>query len=115
MGLLNIIKQRPNNQKSIFSIITALVLTFFIVALWFSFSNNFSDNEAGKNNDKLSSISPWQMIKEEFSKTFSFFGAGISNSASSSPVIVEVIPDNQTISTSTATSTKVSTTSKNKI
>jgi len=111
MGFLNIIRQKSDSQKSLFSIVTALVLTFFVVALWFSFSNNSSDDQV--NNDKLSSISPMQVIKEEFSKMFSVFDSNISDSASSSPIIVEIVPDLATSSgTSTKSNTEISTTSK---
>jgi hypothetical protein len=96
MGILENIKQRPDNQKKFFSLVLALVLTLFIIGFWFSFMNNSSDNKtASGGSDKLSSVSPWQVIKDEFSKAFSGFSTDLSSTTeSSSTVPVEVVNDN---------------------
>ena len=105
------IRQRPDNQKKFFALITALILTLIIVGFWFSFSNNSSENQiAGGNQDKLSSLSPWQVIKDEFSKAFSGLNNEISDQASTSPIVTEVIPEDLSTSTgSTTTDTAVNT------
>ena len=69
MTILNNIKKRPDNQKKFFSLVLALVLTFFIVGFWYSFTSDSSVNKkTGESENKLSSVSPWQIIKDEFSK-----------------------------------------------
>jgi hypothetical protein len=73
MGILNNLKQKPDNQKKIFSLVTAIILTLVIVVVWFSFTDNSVDNNFVSEGNKLSSISPIQLIKEEFSKAFSGF------------------------------------------
>jgi hypothetical protein len=70
MGILTKIRQRPDNEKRIFSFVTAGVLTIIIFVVWLSFSNSASNTQT-ENPDKLSSISPLQVIKDEFSKAFS--------------------------------------------
>ena len=105
MGILTIIRQRPKNQKKVFSFVTAIVLTFFIVGIWFSFSKNSDEKLAGEKKDTLSSISPIQMIKDEFSKAFSNLSEETSDLESSSTVQVEVIQDDLLVSTSSATTT----------
>jgi hypothetical protein len=72
MGILTKIRQRPDNQKKIFSLVTAGVLTVIIIVVWLSF-NKTSINTKVEDPDKLSSISPVQVIKEEFSKALSGF------------------------------------------
>lgn len=109
MGLLNMIRQRPDNQKSTFSVIMALVLTFFVVALWYSFSRNSSSDQAVQDDNKLSSISPLQVIKDEFSKLGAIFSGNNINQASSS-LIVQVIPDSLGTTTSTSSINQSSTT-----
>lgn len=104
MGILNSIRQRPDNQKKVFSLVAAIILTFFIVALWYSFSSNSSENQAsGEKNSKLSSISPLQVIKDEFSKIFSTFNDDMSG-VGSSTIPIEIIE-----ATTTASSTENST------
>jgi len=72
MSILTSIKQRPDNQKKFFSVVLALIITFIIVGVWFSFSGNSIDSSiASEEPSKLSSISPLQVIKDEFSQTFS--------------------------------------------
>jgi len=112
MGILTIIRQRPENQKRVFSFVAAIVLTFFIVGIWFSFSKNSDEELAGEQKETLSSISPIQMIKEEFSKAFSNLGEETSDSESSSTVQVEVIQEDLMVSTSSATTTATSTESE---
>ena len=107
MGILNKIRQKSDNQKKIFSLVSAFVFTFIIVAVWFSFNNDSSASEiVEQEQSKLSSISPVQMIKEEFSKIFSDFNTQITDLdlemdsiASSSPVSEEIIEATSTAST----------------
>lgn len=74
MQILNTIRQKPDSQKKILSLVLAFILTLFIVGFWFSFDRKSASNDmAGEEVSKLSSISPIQMIKEEFSKAFSGF------------------------------------------
>jgi methyl-accepting chemotaxis protein len=110
MSILEKIKSRPDNQKKIFSLVTAVILTLIIVGLWFSLTSD-SDKVAEKNApSKLSSISPMQVIKDEFSKAFSNFNENMSDLKSTSTVTEEIISE----ATTTATSTEeISTTSEN--
>ena len=116
MGILNTIKQKPENQKKVMSLVLALILTLFIVGLWFSFSYNSSNETAGGEQNKLSSVSPWQVVKDEFSKAFSGLKGEMFDTTeeSSTTVQVEIVSDDlidnsasssdEIISTSTATS-----------
>ncbi len=94
MGILNIIRQKPDNQKKIFSLITAIILTLVIVIVWFSFSNKPFDSETAVGESKLSSLSPLQVIKEEFSKAFANFNnqaPDIMSTTSTSTVEIEIV------------------------
>ena len=118
MTILNNIKKRPDNQKKFFSLVLALVLTFFIVGFWYSFTSDSSVNKkTGESENKLSSVSPWQIIKDEFSKVFSGFNDKVANLESISTLPVEVISDNLATSTGTSTAeiiaTSTATTSEN--
>jgi hypothetical protein len=118
MGILNTIKQKPDNQKRVISLVISLVLTIFIVGFWFSLSHK-NDGNLGEVDDtsKLSSISPVQVIKDEFSKAFSSINKSTTNISSSSTIPIEIISDQPASSTetvSTSTSLDLSTTS-NKI
>jgi hypothetical protein len=74
MGILNIIRQKTDNQKKIFSLVMASLLTLIIVVVWFSFNEETKTQKIVKEEpSKLSSISPIDMIKDEFSKAFSDF------------------------------------------
>ncbi len=99
MGILNSIRKKSDNQKKVISLFLALTATFFIVGIWYSFTNN-----SPVDNDKLSSVSPWQMIKEEFSNAFSDFNSDILISENENSIPVEIILDK--LSTSTATSSE---------
>lgn len=88
------------NQKKLFSLILAAVITLIIAGLWFSFSGSPADQASAEAQDKLSSVSPWQVIKDDFSQAFSNFNK--STDIPSSTVPVEVINDE---ASSTATST----------
>ncbi len=111
MGILNNIRQKSDNQKKILALALALILTFFIVGLWFSFSNKTADNQvAEQKENKLSSLSPLQVIKDEFSKAFSNFKettGEISTTTSSSIIPIEII-ETQSTSSEQATSTEES-------
>ena len=99
MGILTNIKQKTDSQKKVISLVVALVLTLVIVVVWFSFSSISVDTELpGESAGKLSSISPWQTIKDEFSSAFS--------KASTSTLPIEIINE----STSTATTVIASST-----
>ncbi len=69
----NIKKGRTDNQKNIISLISAFLITLVIIFIWSPFKNNKNNNFEIIEEKKLSSISPVQMIKEEFSKAFSSF------------------------------------------
>ena len=71
MGILNKIRQISDSEKKIFSLISAVVLTLIIVVTWFSFTNSSASDNKIDTQDRLSSISPVQVIKDEFSKVFS--------------------------------------------
>lgn len=93
MGILTKVRSMPDNQKKIFSLAVAIILTLIIVVVWFSFSRVSSDEQIAEEAEaKLSSVRPWQMIKDEFSKAFSGFNQGeTASSTSSSTVPIEVI------------------------
>jgi len=81
------------NKKKIFSLALAAVLTLIIVVIWYSFGDKKSNQVAGeKVESKLSSISPVQMIKDEFSKAFSGFNDKVNEP-------VEIIESTSTAST----------------
>jgi hypothetical protein len=108
MGILTKIRQRPENEKRIFSFVSAGVLTVIIFIVWLSFTSDPSNSGVASEN-KLSSISPVEVFKEQFSKAFSDFNESTGeymSSTSSSTVSIEIID-----ATSTATSTITSTTS----
>ena len=104
MGLLTKIRQRPDNQKKMFSLVTAAALTVIIFVVWLSF--NGVSNQPKADSSKLSSVSPLGVIKDEFSKAFSNF----------KDITTEMNATDTTTSTATstdmniATSTEVSTT-----
>ena len=112
MGILTQIRRQPDNQKKFFSLITAFILTLVIVGFWLSFNYNSStDQTADVSQDKLSSLSPLQVIKDEFSKAFAGFDGNASDTANSL-LPVEVVPvdtSSSTDSTITATSTATTT------
>jgi lipopolysaccharide export LptBFGC system permease protein LptF len=73
MGILTYIRQKTDKQKKIFSLVLAGALTFVIVISYFSLVGSpiSSNQEVVAESDKLSSVKPLQMIKEEFSNIFS--------------------------------------------
>jgi hypothetical protein len=100
MGILTNIRNRPENQKKVLALVLAAILTMIIVGFWFSFSPDSTDKQiSGQKQNKLSSISPWQMIKDEFSKAFSNFKTvtdqdlSLSSSTASSSVAVEIVEE----------------------
>ena len=122
MGVLTKIRQMPDNKKKIFSLATAAAVTLVIAVVWFSSNTSSADTKvAGEEVNKLSSVSPMQVIKDEFSKAFSSYNsmkADLDNITASSTVPIEVINVSTTststelqIATSTA-STTISTSSK---
>lgn len=95
MSILTKIRQRPDNEKKVFSLVTAGVLTLIIFIVWISFtrtSKTLSTEQVATEDKTLSSISPIQVIKEEFGKAISNFKEITASSTIG-------------ISTSTATST----------
>ena len=111
MGILNKIRQKSDNEKKIFSLISAVVITLVIVVVWSSFTGrSASDNEIDTQN-KLSSISPIQVIKDEFSKLFSTLGSNVKASSSTTTVPIEIIKE-ETGSPSLGTSTESTTIKK---
>ena len=113
MSILNNLNQRTNNQKKVFSLVLALIITLFIVGFWVSFTNNSAaDQSTGNSTDKLSSVSPWQVVKDDFSNAFSGLnGSTSSPQVSSSPIPVEVVSDNLATSTGTSIDEIIATTS----
>jgi len=102
MEILTKIREMPDNKKKIISLVVAIVLTFFVVGLWYSLTSDSVDNVAIEEKvNRLSSISPWQMIKDEFSRAFSGFD-NKSDEISTTTVPVEIIEV-----TNTATSTNI--------
>jgi hypothetical protein len=96
MSILENIKQRPDNEKKIFSLITAVTLTLIIVVVWFSFTDISTGSKVVRaEQNKLSSVSPFQVIKDEFSKVFSNFDEKVDSlaSTSSTTVPIEVISE----------------------
>ena len=73
MSILEKVRQMPDNQKKIFSLITAAALTLVIVVVWFSAGDKTAASLDGQEESKLSSLSPMQVIKDEFSKAFAGF------------------------------------------
>ncbi len=118
MGILNYIKQKPDHQKKIISLVFALVLTFFIVGLWFSFDQNTSDADQVNNEPKkLSSFSPLQVIKDQFAKAFldTKENLDLNNNEEGGQIIVEVLDEtlDEPIELELASSTEISTTTEN--
>lgn len=107
MGILTKIRQRPDNQKRIFSFVSAAIVTLVIFVVWLSFGDDPIETKLVKE-DTLSSLSPIQVMKEEFSKALSDFKESTESMSSttdyfgSSTVPVEVVE-----STSTATSSDI--------
>lgn len=130
MGILSSIKRRSDSEKNVFSFFTAIIFTLVIVGVWFSFKSAYSNNQAnGEKENKLSSLNPVQVIKDEFSRAFSNTKTDqVSNSAAlievpvedlSKPFVVSTTTiiststtDINSIATSTATKTSSSTNSK---
>ena len=115
MGILNIIREMPDNKKKVLSLVTAAVITFVIVTVWISLTKT-DDKLAEDQGNKLSSVSPWGMIKEEFSKAFSDFNELTESTSSTSTLDIissSTVPVEIIEATSTATSTEMSTSSDN--
>jgi hypothetical protein len=104
MSILTKIRQRPDNEKKVFSLVSAGVLTVIIFGVWFSATSDSSEAKA-ESESKLSSISPVQVIKEEFSKAISSFKEDTESPneeiATSSPQASTTIPIEIIESTST--------------
>ncbi|MFA7252272.1 MAG: hypothetical protein WC027_00205 [Candidatus Paceibacterota bacterium] len=78
MSILEKIRQKDDRQKKIFSFVSALVLTLVILVGWLSLSNKSESNLViEKQENKLSSVSPMQMIRDEFSKAFANFNQSV--------------------------------------
>ena len=119
MGILTKIRQRPDQQKRVIALVSAAVLTLVVVVVWFSFTARLSRDEADLNaENKLSSLSPMQVIKDVFTGIFSDFKdqtstmatsteqATSSNNLSSSTVeVIEATSTGSTNSPQAATST----------
>ncbi len=98
MSILAKIRQKPDNQKKLFSFMMAIILTLVIVVVWYSFISNTGPKQiAGEETpNTLSSLSPMQVIKDEFSKAFSNLSGKVSGSDgnASSTVPIEIVTDN---------------------
>ncbi len=78
MGILTKIRQGTDGQKRFFSLAIAIILTIIIVIGWFSLTKDPATNEQAKEEqNKLSSFSPLEIIKDEFSRVFTDFGEKI--------------------------------------
>lgn len=108
----------PDNKKKVFSLVIAAVITFVIVTVWISLTK--SDDKLAENEvNKLSSVSPWGMIKDEFSKAFSSFNELTESTSStstdtldimsSSTIPVEIIEEGNSSTSSPQASTATST------
>lgn len=121
MVVLTKIRQMPDNQKKIFSVAASAVVTLIIVVVWSSFGTSSANSQvAGEKVNKLSSVSPVQMIKEEFSKAFSSFNKNMPNEESSSTKIINTVPVEILSATSspqasTTQATSTASTTKNKL
>lgn len=113
MSILQTVREKPDNQKKLFALTGAIILTLVIVFVWYSFGANrqADDLAAAVSESKLSSVSPWQVIKDEFSDAFSGLGDKISSFQSgsttqdtSNTVPVEFVTLEPELGTSTATS-----------
>lgn len=109
-----------DNEKKIFSLITAAVLTLIIVVIWFSFGDKKSTDLVTKEEVKLSSLSPMQVIKDEFSKAFAGFNDKMDDIASTTlieststlitdgqAIPIEIIESTTTASTTISTSSEI--------
>ena len=98
------------NQKKIFSLATAAILTLIIVVVWSSSPASSANGQlTAEKTDKLSSLSPLQVIKDEFSKAFSGFSEKAAalqgtTTQSTSTVPIEILEAHST-STEQATTT----------
>lgn len=107
MDELTRIRQRSNNQKNLLSLFIALILTLVIVFVWYSFSNNTNQPVREETPNTLSSLSPLQVIKDEFSQAFASIGDKISGFGSST-VTVEIVSENLASSTDGIATTSTS-------
>jgi hypothetical protein len=76
MSILIKIRQRPDNEKKIISLVSAGVITLIILIVWISFSGfkeDLNTEQVAMEDKTLSSISPVEVIKEEFGKAISNF------------------------------------------
>lgn len=112
MGILAKIKSRPENEKRVFSLVSAIVLTLVIVFVWFSFGGEDEPKEVAVEETKLSSISPIQVIKDEFSKAFSGFNEDVSQVLGTTTESEAVALSESTTTASTTMSTENATTTK---
>ena len=71
-----------DNQKKIFSLALAAVITLVIVVIWYSLGDKKNNQIAEETEIKLSSVSPMQVIKDEFSKAFAGFNEKVTDMAS---------------------------------
>ena len=98
MSILTKIRQRPDNQKKIFSLVVAGILTLVIIFVWLSFTNS-AVNTQTDNSDKLSSVSPTQAIKDEFSNALSSLKqdtSQVSSSTGTDTIPIEVVESTTT-------------------
>jgi hypothetical protein len=70
MKFLNKIKSRPSHEKNVVSLVLAGLFTFIIFSVWLGFGSN---KDIQEETNKLSSVSPIQIIKEEFGRAYTDF------------------------------------------
>jgi hypothetical protein len=108
MGILTYIRQKTDKEKKLLSLVLAAILTLFITLACFPFIAGSDKKQSDVSNNKLSSVSPIQMIKDEFSKAFSAFGESSSTTPSIPIEIVNEVGDKQEqVGTTTSTSTPI--------
>ena len=96
MSILTRIRQWPDNRKRVFSLVSALVLTLVILILWLSAGSSQISPQVEES--KLSSISPMQVIKDEFTKAVADFKEKTKQNTeeSSSTIPVEIVESTTT-------------------
>ena len=101
MGILTKVRAMPDNKKKIISLATATAITLVIIVIWFSFNTSSANTKEGREEvNKLSSVSPMQVIKDEFSKAFASYNSMKSDLniiPASSTIPIEVVTASTTI------------------
>lgn len=108
MGILNKIKEKPENHKRVISIVSAGLLTLIII-YFFLYIPNKNLNIDKPETKNLSAISPIQAFKSQI--TDLFLNNTEDEEASSTTIIIETIDFEENDSTTTGESFEISETS----